>query len=345
MNLALHKKHRDKVRETIRKEIAKIRDLSGGELSEFEIAHGIMDAVLQGVDSSAQVQGTTRLTHGFAQSYLDYTKEISDATPEPAPVFKGKSAECMVWDDINPLQPAAKVTYSDIQKASKGYLTTLPGPETVKAKMTKKHFNDGFYNFVVGGLVAKETVAAYGYELPQGYLWEDYSTYEYRIVKDDPAKPVKFHVCGNNKCLDMSIEPGNAFLVAGSYAALIGLSLEMAQKQTVNTKLVVTKVDNMDVLSFYLPLTEDLESHGDTTKNNAPSPYAPKTYALKNSAGKTVQAPFKTCLKDKDLQELGLWSMVLPMGVMWHSSNSPIDQPDWWYLDYAGSKPPVWDNF
>jgi hypothetical protein len=71
--------------------------------------------------------------------------------------------------------------------------------------------------------------------------------------------------------------------------------------------------------------------------------YDPADVPLKNSAGGVSLVPFKKWLTTEDLQDMGLWSATLPPGYYWHSFDAPNGAQHW--LDYKGSKPPVWDNF
>ena len=72
----------------------------------------------------------------------------------------------------------------------------------------------------------------------------------------------------------------------------------------------------------------------------------PSNYPLKNSSGEVTHVPFKKWLTMDHLHALGMASVALPPGLMWHS-HYPAGEKKWdvnaglWWLDYMSSPKPA----
>lgn len=267
VNLGILKKRRSTLRERIKADILELVKLSEGELSLFEATHGVLDTLLVEVDNRCRTYGDpATITHGLAQTWLPSTTELAEeqAQANGGPVKKvtnavknalfaqkygaspskiqGQAATYMQWDDPAPAYPSG-------------------GPQYVEAKITKNMekwaiaqphvYQKGTYTFVVGGLVANKTIEQYGYELPEGYEFQQWSTSESKLVKSpDPANWAAFHFCGPGGCIDGTVDKGSSYTITGQIAAAYGLKLQSMKDSLLGQSpmLQVDKVLNKDLI-------------------------------------------------------------------------------------------------
>jgi hypothetical protein len=382
-NLAALKKRRTILRNRIKADILQLIKMSEGELTQFEATHALLDTIINDCDNAVRSYGASAaLTVGLAQTYLPSTLELAEeqAQANGGPVKKVKNALKSIVDPA-----AYKMTNWVIQGQKANLLTVddLPGadatgPETVFAKITKnldkwEHAQPMVYmmggkNMVVGGDVAKKTVEEYGYELPAGYDFVETPWGSYTITKLTPkSKPV--HFCGTKGCLDVDVPFLGGVTVTGQTLYGFGLKASAMQQQypTKDYGVHIDHIPNQDAvhISVFDPASTDLDAHlktymADSIKAqvNAPNPllsgvignpwdkHASQTYAVKaSSTGKVVEVPFKKWIPKSFLEETGLYSSVLPNGVMWHTHFDHTGDDTEFFLDYAGSPTPVWDLF